>query len=149
MKLILSCETSDSFGDRCGCAYALVNLTKERAELLLARMEFVRLESAKGTRFHGCWGENFVTYFSLEGEGLTDEQVTYILAVLPDSDDTYIEISDGFELPEAAIGRSEVDEMDVYEDMAWFTCSPKHTNVHIETAAIERKLLLKVAGKEE
>jgi hypothetical protein len=52
------------------------------------------------------------------------------------------------DLPEFEEARTELDRIDIYEDDAWWSATPKHTDDYVETASLSRaQLAAIVAGK--
>lgn len=156
MKLILRCSSSHE--DYFGCSYALVDIDKKRARFLLDSIQQVQEQKAKNDQLYRISYWSYIArYFSPSGDASgTDEdqqvspEVTEQLeALVPGMDGEYVEVPETFELPEGAEARTEIDMLNVYEDAIGFTCSPKHTDVAIDTERIPMSLLRKIAGLEE
>lgn len=142
MKLAGSCSSSHE--DCYGCDYVLLDLTPVLARLLLERIDQVRhlqFMGETGLAEMSYWSETpefFSPHVPVEKGRPTEEEKSAVIKVLSEADE-WIEVPDGFGMPDTMLVDSDCNQMIVGSSEVRFTCQPAHADgVTVTTPPLSR-----------
>ena len=133
-------STTSSHEDYKGeCDIAVVEMTKELAELILKRAEIFRELHAKDRMLvHMDYFDYSANYFQISYEDDIEEELQANTYDGPAESD--------YVFPEERRQSTECDQMVLTDDSVYWACFVKHTNIRIETGAIP---IAQIQGKEK